>query len=405
MVDIMQSCPSLASLELSQPLVPDFTSLRPTPYPKLTTFSFYLRTSEQTTSSFSANGDTFFTCNHIAAIGESFPSLKRLSFYPCKDIHVTDVVLNYYPWMKSLTIEDDDYDVGPHLTYIEQGPPCKDIGITDLTIRVSEPPNNVWTLLVHELRQYHKTVQHMHYSVFHEHEVEDGSEQLSDIEYPELKQLCLFHSGWWIPRNAPILEELDITCYVLLGDLEILDTVPPNVKKLHLDLDSGFDDRDSAEMEQDFQRLARHTQLKELGFVFCRMDNIESILHVTHQLWQLERLAPNFTDTWDYDRQKRFIDGLAKGCPNLAYLDIKYRNAPSTYFMKALKQLQHLEELAFSAKDPDDDDTFWLAVQDISQLKCIRIYLPNAANMDAIRRLQGQRCDLKIKFDRTYPRF
>lgn len=375
-------------LDIFQQRIPDLISLQSTTWPKLTTLSL------------TCVGGAHFKSNDIRAIGESFPSLKKLSFYPNDYTFATGVVLNYYPWMKRLKILSDGF--GDELVYVDQGLPCEEIGITSIYIETAESPEDFWTFLIYELREHRKTLARIECDIFPDDEEKDA---IYAIEYIRLKQLYLIGSGWWIPRKAPMLEELKMTADAISGNMAVLDTIPPNLKKLELALDEELDVHNKAGIERYLQRFARHTQLKELIMHICDLHHFENVLIATHHLWQLQRLMITSTHKWDYDSMQRFIDGLVKGCPNLACLELKCTSAPSTYFMKALKQLPRLEQVAFSIESIGGDDDFWNAVQGTPQLKGIRIYPANAANMDAIRGLQQQRLDLKIILDQTFTRF
>lgn len=187
--------------------------------------------------------------------------------------------------------------------------------------------------------------------------------------------------------------------------MAVLETIPSKLKKLKVVLDDHFDLRCKVHLARYLERFEQHVQLKELVVHFSSLKNVAIILDAIHQLGQLERLMISFTTQWDYDEMERFIDGLVKGCPELACLEVKSLNAPLTYSMNALKQLGHLRRFAFSIRGMHNDDGFWYAIQGISQRNCIRIYPTYAADMDAIRRLQEQRRSLNIILDHKFTRF
>ncbi|KAJ8658040.1 hypothetical protein O0I10_006311 [Lichtheimia ornata] len=395
MADIMQSCPNLVSLDIDQPMVPDFTSLSMSTWPKLTTLSLMCD---------SAIFREVFTRDHLRAIPNHFPSLKKLSISPCEDTQMTRIVLDNYPWMKRLELSH-----GPdvHLTYLEQGNPCNEIGITDLLIESDRREFFPWGFLAQELRQHQNTLERIECNMYLDDETEEEDEDILDdvspIEYTRLRLLDLSCFGWWIPRKAPMLEELKITAFTIEENSAVLDTIPPKLKKLELNLDDDFGY--TAPLERYLHGLAQHSQFKELVIRFYKLKNIDNILNAIHRLDHLQRLMVSFSTKCDYYQMQKFIDGLVKGCPRLACLEIQCINAPSTYSLNALKQLEHLERFAFSIKGMGDNDGFWNMIQGMSQLKCIRIYPASAAKMDAVRRLQEQRLDMKIVLDRWFTRF
>lgn len=126
------------------------------------------------------------------------------------------------------------------------------------------------------------------------------------------------------------------------------------------------------------------------------------MLNAIHHLRQLQRLIFTFDDEWDPTQMQRFLEGLGNGCPRLMYLEIGCTNAPSSKAMDDLKRLEHLEELLFSIVDTAGDDGFWHAIENLSQLKSIRVYCGDVINMDDLRHLKQQRPDLKIIADTTF---
>lgn len=269
MADIMQSCPNMVSLDLTQPCVPDFSTLPMTAWPKLTSLCVK-----------STAGIMCFTHDDIHDIGKRFGSLKRLVFYPCFDKQITAVVLHYYPSMTRLEFlcQID----GAQRIYMAQGIPHKEIGIMDFYIEAGSMRGYVpWGILIDELRQQQNTIECIKCNLdLREtlHEREDHKE-IYTIKYGRLKQLSLSKSGWWIPRNAPMLEELHITAYIIKKNVAVLDTIPPNLKKLELDLDLDFDLRYKAPLERYIKRFALRSHLKELVIHFSSSDNIDTILN------------------------------------------------------------------------------------------------------------------------------
>lgn len=109
---------------------------------------------------------------------------------------------------------------------------------------------------------------------------------------------------------------------------------------------------------------------------------------------------------WDPYDMESFYNGLAKGCPRLACLEIDHPNALSIDSINALKQLEGFKQFNFSVENSTDDaDEFWEAIQDLSLLECIRIYPENKMDIDKIRYLKTQRPDMEVIVDAMFTRF
>ncbi|CDH57633.1 predicted protein [Lichtheimia corymbifera JMRC:FSU:9682] len=112
----------------------------------------------------------------------------------------------------------------------------------------------------------------------------------------------------------------------------------------------------------------------------------------------------NYFD-WDSYEMEAFFEKLAKGCSRLACLEINHTQRPSIGSIHALKQLESLKRFNFSIQNTSDNDDFWEAIQDLSQLECIRIYPAREVNMSKIRYLKSQRPDLEVIVDAMFSRF
>lgn len=384
--DILLNFPNLVSLNITQPSAPNFNSLPTTTWPKLTTLCF-------------CNQEEAITCDQIVAIGNRFPSLKILSIYPCQDPQLTHVVLDYYPQMKSVKLDYDGPEDG--ITYMDEGPQCEDVGITEFSLEVYCSKSRPWRNVISILRQHQKTLEFIDFDT----DAENEPEAIHDFHYIRLKKLCLGNSGWWIPHNAPMLEDMTIASRTIRANPAVFDTIPPMLRRLELKVDHVPRLPDiKASVSGYLHRFAQHSQLKELVIHFQRMTNMSNVLEAIHHLGQLERLKMRFPRMWDASHwyhygMDKFTDGLVKGCPRLCNLEINCMGAPSIHSINALKQLEHLEQFAFAITSMAGDDNFWYALQTFKQLKCIRIFQAQAFNMEDIRRLQGQRPDLKIVVD------
>ncbi|KAJ8658001.1 hypothetical protein O0I10_006272 [Lichtheimia ornata] len=375
--NILATCPNLVFLRLTNLCATDISSLPMTTWPKLTSFTII--------------SNNMITSNEVMAIGKRFPSLKQLQFSPCEDMDSTRIVLDYYPSMNNLSLIEHGAGAGCNIAFNDDGSRREDEAIRRLSINMNNVNHALWGSLVDILRQHHHTLEDINYHA----DASNMREGIYNIEFVRLKKLYLRNSGWWIPHNAPMLEELGIQCFTADTKRLVSDTapLPQNLRKLQLDL-FPLQYRGTEPFARYLNRYANHAQLKELVIAFASTIDIDNVLGAILHLGQLERLMIRFTV--DFIEMADFVDGLIKGCPNLSRLGIRSRNAPSAYSMSILKRLKHLNELEFSIMDMDDDDAFWHAIQTFSQLKCIHIYPSNATNMHRLRCLYQQRPDLKI---------
>lgn len=213
-----------------------------------------------------------------------------------------------------------------------------------------------------------------------------------------MRELRLYNSGWWIPHNAPMLEELDITCDAHGAGSVVSDTtpLPPNLKKLVLNFHLALNRRNNALLKRYLDRYANHTKLKELVISVDTVADTDNVLDAVLHLGQLERLKILFSRAWKSTQVQGFLDRLSEGCPNLSSLAITCDNVPSTQSINTLKRLEHLKELGFSIKGLDHDDGFWQAIKTFSQLKCIHVHPGKSINRHRRSSLRKQRPDLKI---------
>ncbi|KAJ8657665.1 hypothetical protein O0I10_006731 [Lichtheimia ornata] len=383
--DVLLNCSNLVSLKLFLESVDDISSLPMMTCTTLTTLSIYT--------------ERDITYNEIMAIGKRLPSLKKLSLSPCSDIQSTRDILDYYPWMNSLTLYKEA--IGFEITLSDQGPMSKENGITDLVIMMTHLDGAFWQSINYVLKQHQMTLERLQFDV----ELGSEPEDIYNVDYRQLKRLCLDNSGWWIPRHAPMLEELKISAEVLTANSSVLDVFPNDLKKLHLEIADTHDADQKALIERYLLRFIHHPYLKELVIDFTTANDVDNMLSAIHQLSQLRHLMVRFHHVWDPCQMERFIGGLLKGCRHLTCFEINCINPPSTESINALKQLTHLEKLAFSVFNTEGESDFWYAVQTFSQLKCIEIYREKPGNKDDIRHLQGQRPDLRITGSNGYVSF
>lgn len=203
-------------------------------------------------------------------------------------------------------------------------------------------------------------------------------------------------------RHAPILEELKLTFRIISTHPQVLDTIPPHLKSLDLDLDAWQYYEDHSSILSYLNRMARQSKLKELVLRFNSRDDIASILDAIYRHDHLECLKISFTSEWESYPMERFLNGLVKACPCLSRLELKCTNAPSTHSIETLKRLPQLHKFAFSIHRTCDNDSFWNAIRTFPQLKCITIYPSPVAQDARILHLNQQRPDMKIIVGSTH---
>ncbi|CDS10634.1 hypothetical protein LRAMOSA11120 [Lichtheimia ramosa] len=381
LADIFLACPNLISLDLTYPARIELTGI-PTMTKLETLLISYAR--EEITS------------DQVIEVFQRFPSLKKLELGPCSDIESALVVSDYCPSMKHLGIVM--LDQGVEISFSDQGGACDVQGITHLSIRHSESKatrqhiNSIFN-------KYQRTLQQITWDI-----EPDSEDNIYNIQYPQLKKLYLDNSGWWIPHNAPMLEELSITSKTIDANPTVLDITPPNLKKLELHLDNGYF-ADKKALAEYIGSFSHQSQLQQLDIYFNSHDRVGKVLDAICHLHQLQRLMISFTNAWDAYGLERFIDKLAQKSSQISCLEIRCVNPLSTYSMNALKRLENLKQLAFSIDCTDGNDSIWDSIQTFPQLEWIRVYPSYAADKNQIKRLLQHKPDMKISISRHFERF
>ncbi|KAJ8657978.1 hypothetical protein O0I10_006249 [Lichtheimia ornata] len=374
--------PNLVSLRVKFNGHADLSALPMTTWPKLTTFSIDRATKE-------------ITRDDVISICKRFPSLTTLELHPCEDIEALVSVPHYYPWVKRLTLIADN--LGIECRFTNEGYDGCD-GITEFFVTAHCEEPGILTTIDSFLKQQHTTLENIRWDLYHDNDVK----HTHDIQYPRLKKLSLVESGWWIPGNAPRLEELTISWIMVNEYPQVLDIIQPNVMKLVLQLDVQEPLEDRSILVSYLDRMNQQSQLRELDIHCMNVDDIAPVLDAIPRLDHLQRLMLFFGThfNWDPYDMECFFDALAKGCPRLACLEIRFSNGPLIGAIKALKQLESLKQFAFGIQHiSDDDDEFWEAIEELSQLECIRIYSASQADMDRIRYLKIKRPGLEVIVD------
>lgn len=386
---IVVACPNLVSLWVHNPYQVKFKTRKKT-WPKLKRLTIQ-------------DAELLIIPDTLFDIAERFPSLDQLELHPLQRINSAVFTSLCYPRMNTLTVTVDGWDTQVGYSHQGNGPDA----VTDISVVEQYDGEQTCDNISPLLKDYQTTVERMTWSM----EPKIGDNDLYDFQYPRLKKLSLDKSGWWIPRNAPILEELKVTSRTIRASSSpsVLDTVPPNLKKLEIDLAWRPDLEDKKPLANYLHRFAQHPHLTELAIFSYHVDEIDTVLDAITCLGGLQRLMINFPSEMDNSQIQRFFKAIANGCPRLSCLEMKCHHTQTAFVMDALHSLQHLPYLAISVQgkwgSTKVEPSFWEAIKMLSQLKSIRVKRKMVANMDDVRRLKEQRPDLDIIVDQYFPRF
>lgn len=380
--DIVSACPNLESLKVHQPRDADISSLPMTTWPKMKNLSIIM----------AAN---YISLDHVLAVSKQFPSLKNLSLSICTDLQPALAVPQHFPAMRKLdcfifegvemTISDDE-----EYEYEYAGQQAIN------HLRIKSWPSDRYT--THDLRtllcKYQGTVVELEWAMEYHY---NKPEHLWSIQYPCLKKLTLCSSGWWIARNAPLLEELEFRVDIDNPANKMLATIPPNLKRLYIML-SRLPITDHPAVAHYFHRLAQQTQLTHLYVSLGNLKHdyesiIEALCHLHHHL---ENLIISFHDHSEATDMEGHIVTIVKRCSKLKCLQIATRNAPSTHTLIAISQLEHLQQLAFSIRGADQQEGFWQAVESFTKPKLIKVFPQDPIHDLEITRLAQHRPDMRI---------
>ncbi|KAJ8657962.1 hypothetical protein O0I10_006233 [Lichtheimia ornata] len=383
---ILLTCPHLVSLELSRPHVADLSSLPLTTWANLKKLTI-------------DGAQEPITCEQAIGIWRRFPSLNHLGLNPCSDIQSALIVSDYLPSINSLEISPTN--AGTHIVFMNHGPPCETPSITKISMEsVGRLNVDTFVDIGLLLKQHRMTLEDFEWDVG---DTRDNSD-IYDIQYPRLKKLTLYNSGWWIPPNAPLLEELTMTWQVINDHPAVLNTIPPNLKKLVLDLKKGRNAVIVSATKRYLLGFAQHSHLHELIIRSRIVESISNMMDGTYRLNQLQRLAIHIIKPSDSYPKELVIDQLARGCPNLTCLEINCKNGVSTPSINALKQLGNLKKCSFSI-DRSNEDGIWQALETFTQLQGIRIYPVIPSNLAGIRHLKEKRPDMTTFLDHVFTPF
>lgn len=313
----------------------------------------------------------------------------------CTDISSTFIVPDYRPSMKSLELKM--FFTGPERTYTDEGDHSDELGLTKLIIEpVDLYQGETCKDTSSIIKRYHNTLDHLEWDM----DTSQDTENIEDLHYPRLKKLALYWAGWHIPRNAPLIEDVTLASRIIQPHPEVLDTIPPHMRKLELDLEGIPQVVHKSSILRYLSRIALQCQLNKLALRLNSTDQFADILNAIYRHVHLECLKISFTRDWDHNGMERFFDGLVKRCPRLSCLELRCPNAPSIQSLNTLKRLTHLKQVAFSIHGTDSLDGFWDTLRTFSQLKRIRMYPWSEDFEGRITSLKRQRPDFKIIYSR-----
>ncbi|CDS10652.1 hypothetical protein LRAMOSA11138 [Lichtheimia ramosa] len=375
---MLSTCPNLTWLKFLLPGDVDLSSLPMTTWSNLTYLSIY-------------GAHDQITLDQIIGIWKHCPSLEHLELHPCANVESTLVVNDYLPSMNHIEVVITYAFL--QLTYKRRESASDEIGITHLCLSSYPEEDVISTNVIPILKQYHDTVQHLELFMNLDN---GGNNSAYDVQYPQLKKLVLESSAWWIPRNAPMLEDLTLISKTIHEHTAVLDTIPANLRKLKLRLAHEPFLVDKAPLVTYLHRLSQQSQLKKLVVYFDNSKDNGTVLDAICHLGQLECLTVDSYDKWDVNQMEEFFGKLVIGCTRLRKLRINCHNAPSIQSINTLKRLGHLNKLAFSVDGINNDYSFCHSIQAIPQLKLILIYFAETANNAWIKYLYKQRPDIKV---------
>lgn len=388
--EILSACPNLASLTMCQRKVHDFSSYPMSTWPNMANLSIEYTKEE-------------LTRDHIISICKRFPALKNLHLYPCQDLDSALLIPRYCPLLKSVALKIHMFHVG--VTYSNESTGREQLAMTKLSINLEyweegDDLVDVDTILW----QHHETLEDIEWNIHPE--IDIGN--IYRIQYPRLKKLALYNAASWMIPNAPMLEDLTMTSIAISADSCMLYTPPPpppRLKKLEMKVDDDDDLVHEKDIERYLQLVSQQCVLHELTIHFADSEMCSAALAGICGLNTLQRLMIGFRWEWDQFQMEWFLDALVDKCPYISCLEIKCRNAPSTYCIDALKELRYLRQFAFSISGTEGYGSFWLAIRTFQQLKHIRIYPAIDDTPVEVERLRQQRRDMEIIFHRKFQRF
>lgn len=380
---MLSTCPNLTWLKISAPYNIDLSSQPETTWPNLT--HLYI-----------SDVQARITYDHIIGIWKRLPSLVELKLHPCNDMPSAAIVTDYYPSMKVIQVEMTDSHT--EITYKQRGLSKGEIGITYISVSqyawFEESTANISPLL----NKYCNTLEQLDLNM------DLDNDDSYHVQYPQLRKVVLSSSAWWIPRNAPMLQDLALSSKTIAAHPEVLDTIPPNLKILQLRLASDPILVDKAPLESYLHRLVQQYQLSTLIVYFDIRDSIGTLLDAICYLGQLQSLVIHFWASWDTNQMEEFFSKLVIRCTHLCSLRINCYNTPTPKSIHTLKRLGQLRELAFSV-DRFTNDHFWHEIQTFSHLKRISIYQAYLDTNGCITYLKTQRPDMEIIEDYYYTEY
>ncbi|KAI7876163.1 hypothetical protein K492DRAFT_210522 [Lichtheimia hyalospora FSU 10163] len=386
LADIVSNCPNLIYLKMIHPYHTDCNALPTTAtYPKLK--SLYLM-------------QVMYDNTHdrVQGILKRFPSLERLELDRCTDMKSILAIPKQYPWMQHLQLHHDDERMEIKAETMESEHP--ENGITYLDIHSYEWEEDISHDIVRVLEQHQKTLVDISLklkgSIHHD--------KIDTMHYPCLKRLALSYTseasacfGWWIPNQAPLLQDLRMTVTVIKTHPTILNTKPPHLKRLVMRLGDPDPEEETAIARyiNYYAQQGKQSSLKELE-LHLYTEHFSPIQEAICHLSQLQHLMIGFTCEWVALHVDRFLELLVNGCPYLEFLDMSWNKVLSVESLHILKRLASLKEIVLSINDMHDHHDFWDALGSLPQLKCIRMFPSKASSCSGLLALRDSRPDIKI---------
>lgn len=381
--DLLLACPKLTSLTLYVHYHIDFKCIALTAWPAITELSITPNRIRRTT---------------VALICKSFPALQKLELHRCADMQCVLLITDSYPCLKYYSIMA--YKIGVTLRASDRGIRQHAHGITHLDLCGPVQLDDNFKDTISLLKKHHATLEWLKLRMCLERDLHG----VFSIAYPRLTKLNLDYSGWWTLRNAPVLEELVLSCGTIDEHPTVFNLIPATLKTLKMDITPHNKFQHIPDITRYFHRHSAQSNttylLKELIIYTHKMENVEMMLEGISHVKQLERLMIRYSD-WDASEVDTFIDQLANGCHRLSCLKIYSSTTPSQHAVNALKRLGYLTHFAFNIEDKDSTEgRFWDAIETLTQTKCIEVYTRKIVQLLEMRRVKENRPDLEVIVNR-----
>lgn len=313
---------------------------------------------------------------------QCFPALEKLVISPCFDIPIMSDIRRFCPSMQQLQLGV--------LTHVRESQPSAGRGLKDLCIE-----NNL---------QMYYNAQHVS-NLLKSHcktlETLDLNQCLGDnvnknIKYPRLRRLVLNNDnpfepcfGWWIPNQAPLLEELVISSTAIN---DILDTRSPNLKRLVMKISRSTDMTRISQLTSFAERHANVQTLEIHSYIFYDILNLDFFIRRFDRLSSLVLGADN---NFEQHYMDEVVDKLVQGRTHLKQLTMNFKHGISKHAIETLATLKHLESLTLPVNRSSAAGLVTLA--QCSHLKYLKV-LPDFQHPDDFTlELKQRRPDIDVE--------